>query len=917
MKFVPVTMTALVALASAPVFAQDQQPPASETSAEAEDAATQDAIEGDFDGEEIVVTGRAPRGSVIGDIPPEVTLDARDIRSYGASNIAELLQELSPQTQSGRGRGGGQPVTLLNGRRISGFQEIRNIPPEALERVEVLPEEVALKYGYRADQRVVNFVLRERFRAVTGEADVRLPTAGGRGEYETDANYLRLGGDVRFSLDAEYKRQSALLESERDILDRSTQPFSLAGNVAGLLTNGEIDPALSAAAGRTVTVAAVPSTAASGAPSLTDFVIGAGTASTTDTSPFRSLLPKGDSVQLGATYSRPIGDVSATINGRFEKTGSTSLLGLPGATLTLPAGNPYSPFAADALLYRYADGQALTRESDDWTGRIGFAVTGNETPWNWSVTGSYDHAETQSVTERGFDIGAVQARLNAGDPAFNPFAASADFGPLIRDRAKSNSDTTDLEFVTNGPLFRLPAGEVRSTFKAGVETRNLSSRSTRAERDGDLYRAQANLQGNIDVPIASRREGVLDAIGNLSANVNLAVDQLLDFGTLTTWGGGLNWSPIEQVRVIASYTNEDGAPSIQQLGDPTVLTPNVRVFDLTRGETVDVSRLDGGNPNLLADNRRVWKLGVNVRPIKDTDLSIQADFIDSRTRNPIASFPTATPEIEAAYPDRFVRDEEGQLIRIDSRPVNFARADRQELRWGINFSEALEPSASERAAAEARRAQFQARREAAQREGGGAQGGGARAGEGRGPRGGGGPGGGRGGFGRGGGPEGRFNLSLYHTWRFKDEIQIAEGVPVLDLLNGSATGSRGGQPRHAIEARAGVSKNGLGARLSVDWQAGTEVLADPSSPTSSVGDLRFSDITTVGLRLFADLGQQRSLVQRWSFLRGSRVTLAVDNVFDSRLRVTDANGEVPISYQPDLLDPLGRTVRLSFRKLFF
>jgi len=33
--------------------------------------------------------------------------------------------------------------------------------------------------------------------------------------------------------------------------------------------------------------------------------------------------------------------------------------------------------------------------------------------------------------------------------------------------------------------------------------------------------------------------------------------------------------------------------------------------------------------------------------------------------------------------------------------------------------------------------------------------------------------------------------------------------------------------------------------------------------------------------------------------------------------VRDANGVTPISYQPDYLDPTGRAVRLSIRKLFF
>ena len=125
-------------------------------------AVTPAPVADEFEEEEdgIVVTGQRPRGSVVGDIPPERTYDSRDVRATGATNINELLEALAPEIGSARGRGGGRPVTLLNGQRISSFRELRDIPTEAIQRVEVLPEEVALKYGYRADQRVVNIVLR-------------------------------------------------------------------------------------------------------------------------------------------------------------------------------------------------------------------------------------------------------------------------------------------------------------------------------------------------------------------------------------------------------------------------------------------------------------------------------------------------------------------------------------------------------------------------------------------------------------------------------------------------------------------------------------------------------------------------------------------------------------------------------------
>jgi hypothetical protein len=43
----------------------------------------------------------------------------------------------------------------------------------------------------------------------------------------------------------------------------------------------------------------------------------------------------------------------------------------------------------------------------------------------------------------------------------------------------------------------------------------------------------------------------------------------------------------------------------------------------------------------------------------------------------------------------------------------------------------------------------------------------------------------------------------------------------------------------------------------------------------------------------------------------------VNNLLGARETVRDATGLTPISYQPGYLDPLGRSVRISFRKLLF
>ncbi len=344
------------------------------------------------------------------------------------------------------------------------------------------------------------------------------------------------------------------------------------------------------------------------------------------------------------------------------------------------------------------------------------------------------------------------------------------------------------------------------------------------------------------------------------------------------------------------------------------------MFDFVRGETVDITRVDGGNTGLIADNRSVMKLGLYTRPISGADLWLNVDYNKNTTRNPIAAFPTATAELEAAFPDRFFRDGTGQLVRIDNRPVNFLRSEREQIRWGVYFTKSISSPLARRMA-EQMAAQRAARQAA--REGQGGQAGGATADGQRRPAQstqGGGGGGFRGGFGGrgGGGPggaanSGRLQIGLFHTLALTDRVTIRDGLPELDLLNGSATGSRGGSPRHQVELRTGVTRDGMGVRLNVDWQSATTVRGGATSNET----LRFDDFTTVDLRLFASLGPQFKFVRDNRWLMGTRISLSIDNLFNNRLSVTDQTGATPLSYQPGLLDPVGRTVRISLRKVFF
>jgi hypothetical protein len=89
----------------------------------------------------------------------------------------------------------------------------------------VFPEELALKYGYRADQKVVNIITFKRFSSRIGQLSYALPTDGGR---DTDILY-RLMPSRNF-------RQASAADSAQSLQKRHKQleKYRVSGKCRGL-----------------------------------------------------------------------------------------------------------------------------------------------------------------------------------------------------------------------------------------------------------------------------------------------------------------------------------------------------------------------------------------------------------------------------------------------------------------------------------------------------------------------------------------------------------------------------------------------------------------------------------------------------------------------------------------------------------
>jgi len=764
---------------------------------------------------DILVVAMRIRGQVETDVPPVMTLDEADVASYGASSIGELLEAISPQTGSGRGRGGGHPVILLNGQRISSFRQLRNIPPEAIRRMEVLPEEVALRFGYSPDQRIVNFILKDKFAAVQAAGEYNIPSRGGFSDSELEAQVNRFDGPRRLNISWKMHDLSMLTENERGIV----QP---PGTVPTVATDS--DPAH-----------------------------------------FRSLVSDSVTHTLNGSWSTGLDkdglDGSLTLDGLYEYSDSRALSGLDTVLLTGPDGSSALRSLAGPL-------ERVTRTD---TFEAGLTLNKPMGRWQFSATADAGYVDTSRRIDRQADVSGLVAAAADGSLALvGPLPEVSDPG---FDRAREKDLSLETLVTLSGQPFRMPAGEAALTLDAGFD--HLSSRNSDTRGSAiaaNLKRSTVSAGVNLSLPITSRRAGVLGAIGELSLSLGGGIDELSDFGTLTDWNAGLTWSPVEALTLQASYIVNEKAPGLSQLGQPETRTFNVPVYDFALGEAAVVTVIGGGNPALLAEQQRDIKLAANYNLGWFRRSSLIVEYFRNRSSDVTRAFPLLTPAVESAFAGRAERDADGRLVSIDRRPVTFSKVESSNLRWGLNLSGAV-AKAQETAGP----------------------------GRGRKPA-----------FGRPGRHGGRWNIALYHTYRFTDRVTIAPGVPVFDQLAGDAL-NVGGVPRHAVDVEGGIYHKGFGVRLNVDYDGPATVR---SSGAPGVSDLRFGSVFRFDARFFLNLGRQPKLVEKMPIFKGLRLAFDFDNLFDSRQTVTDENGGVPLAYQPGYRDPRGRFMGIDIRKTF-
>lgn len=169
----------------------------------------------------VEVSGTASDDSIRkGSTASKIVITREEIEKFGDSTVGEVLKRLPGVTTGGRpgrggdvrmrGMGGGFTQILVNGERMPPGFSLDQLPPEQVERIEVLRAPTA-EYGARAIAGTINVVLREPLKKTLNE--FRAGVGMERGKLSPNINWSR---NDSFGAGHTYNLSLSAMRGERD-----------------------------------------------------------------------------------------------------------------------------------------------------------------------------------------------------------------------------------------------------------------------------------------------------------------------------------------------------------------------------------------------------------------------------------------------------------------------------------------------------------------------------------------------------------------------------------------------------------------------------------------------------------------------------------------------------------------------------
>ena len=250
---------------------------------------------------------------------------------------------------------------------------------------------------------------------------------------------------------------------------------------------------------------------------------------------------------------------------------------------------------------------------------------------NWKLFGdfqldasyTYGRDESYSLSSRGVNNGALAAALASSNPAtaLNPFGSNS---PAVLDSvfnsvfgAPGTNKMQEGEIGVSGSLFSLPGGRVRASLGGeiiresiftGLDTGIIGAVNSGRSRSA---RTIKSLFGELRVPIFGD-DNAVPGIHALDISLAGRLSDYSDVGTSRNPKVGINWEPVEGIKLHGSYGTSFRAPILTQIHG-AVSALFIQNYSTPAGNVIGatLSGFSDGNP-LTPEKARTYSFGADL-----------------------------------------------------------------------------------------------------------------------------------------------------------------------------------------------------------------------------------------------------------------------------------------------------------------
>ena len=622
----------------------------------ADAALAQSADETEAGADEIIVTGsrvrgEAPVGSTV------TSLGRAELEASSAVTIDRIIKEI-PQnfdlgvSENSRGQSGGSgnitygntvnlrgigpyaTLVLVDGHRVT--NNSRSIDPSVLpslgvERVEVVADGASAIYGSDAVAGVVNLIPRRNLDGGEVFARYGIADAGDFNEFTVGAALGKVFDRGQIMVAYEHVERSNLSGDDRSFFTSNQTPFGGPDGRTTRCSPGTIRIG-------TTTSYAIPQ---GGVTQATAGNLSAGTSNRCDIQSRQDLFPDQTYDSVNGTGRYELNDwLTVSIDGFYSKRSFYRKSAFSSTAMTVPQTNAFfvrpAGFTGTSYTVDYMFRELPVNDSE------GFAESWQITPkitiklphdFEFEALAGYGKTNDFSASYFGVNTAALNAALASSDPAtaFDPYGLGRTNPALYSTLANqiflapTNGRLRTYEARLNGALLTLPGGSVkiatgyeRQEFKVALGSARGGPTTPLTFRT--FGRNVDSIYAELYIPLFGA-DNAMPGLQRLELNAAVRHDKYSDVGTTTNPKFGINWVPVDGLKLRASYGTSFRAPTIPEIyGNSNNLF--IQNYSNPAGGSITGVALSGQNLSLKPETATTWSVGADFDPMPNLHLGV-------------------------------------------------------------------------------------------------------------------------------------------------------------------------------------------------------------------------------------------------------------------------------------------------------